>query len=61
MIKLPTRYGAKEKQVYDTSEYLEASATLKEKIRRLENLTLEYMRAYSLDIHQRGKLKNYTI
>ena len=54
-------YGPEEKQVYNTSESLEASVTLKEKIRRLENLTLEQMRAYSLDIRPRGKLTNATI
>ena len=36
MIKFPTSYGPKERQMYDTSEYLEASAISKEKIRRLE-------------------------
>ena len=39
--KLPTSYEPEEQQVYDTSESLEASATSKEKTRRLENLTLE--------------------
>ena len=58
MIKLPTIYGQEEQQMYDTSESLEASATSKEKTRRSENLTLEYMREYSLDIHPRGKLTN---
>ena len=61
MIKLPTSYGHEERQVYDTSEYLEASAISKEKIRRLENLILEYLRAYLLDIHPKGKLTNATI
>ena len=54
-------YGQEEQQMYDTSESLEASATSKEKTKRLENLTLEQMRAYSLDIHRRGKLTNSTI
>ena len=41
----------------NTSEYLEASAISKEKIIRLKKLTLEYTRAYSLDIHPKGKLQ----
>ena len=40
LIKLPMSYG-QEEQTCDTSKYLEASVTSKEKIRRLENLTLE--------------------
>ena len=40
-IKLPTSYGQEERQMYDTSNFLEASAISKEKIRRLKNLTLK--------------------
>ena len=47
--------------MYDTSEYFEASAISKENIRRLENLILEWTRAYSLGIHPKGKLTNATI
>ena len=61
MIKLPTSYGPVEQQVYDTSKSFEASATSKEKIKILENLTLEQMRAYSLDIHPKEKFTNATI
>ena len=60
-VKLPMSYGPVQQQVYDTSEYFEASATSKEKIRRLENLTLEQTREYSLDIHPRGNITNATI
>ena len=61
MIKLPTSYGHEEWKMYDTSEYMEASVISKDNIRRMDNLTLEQMREYSLDIHPKGNLTNATI
>jgi hypothetical protein len=43
--KIPTSYGLEDQQMCSTSEYLEANATLKEKMVEWESLTLVWTKS----------------